>query len=58
MKERLTEQLAARDLDPELALQAEHDVQEVDGLRAQVREEGRRRDDLVLLEGVPIVVEM
>ena len=43
------EQLAMRDLDHELTFQAEHDVQEVDGLRAQIPFQGRGGLDVVFL---------
>ena len=36
LEDRFREQFAARDLDPELALEAEDDVQEVDRLGAQI----------------------
>src|SRR5262249_21747287 len=47
--DRLGEQLAARDLDPELALQPEDDVQEVDRLGPQVALERGRRLDVFLI---------
>ena len=43
LEDRLGEQLAARDLDAELALQAEDDVEEVDRLGPQVALQRRRR---------------
>src|SRR5262249_50733453 len=50
LEDRFREQLAAGDLDAELALQPEHDVQEVDRLGPQVTHQCRLRVDLVLVD--------
>ena len=48
--DRVREQLVALDPDPEFTLQAEHDIQEVDGLRPQVSLQGGGGDDVVFLD--------
>src|SRR5262245_10643761 len=50
LEDRLREQLAARDLDTKLPLQAKDDVEEVDGLRAEVALQGGGRLDVLLID--------
>jgi hypothetical protein len=47
LEDRIREQLAPRDLNPELALQAEDDVEEFDLLRPQISLQGGGGDDVV-----------
>ena len=50
LEDRFREQLAARDLDAELALEPEDDVEEVDRLGAEVALQRDGRVDLVLVD--------